>query len=297
MDQPPQKTSPSPEEKSAPTLRTMETDARILSHQEPSSLIETLARESDRIHLSPRHPQSRSILFVGTLIAAVLVIGLIGTSFFLPAFSPLKLFSSPPTPVPAPTRPLAGPIFFPVERSEELIIASHDRNEFFATLRRFTEKTYPPDSITGIKIKLRDGEREAPLTLDDFFKISGIEPPQDLLRITEVLPMFFVTSDASSHAHFGFAVGVKDSDRALGRMISWEDSLFAAFNRFFFKEATPVPFGSFENKTFQNIDWRFLAASQDGDSGIGYTVFSPRNILIFTTSSLGMQAIILRLLL
>ena len=120
-----------------------------------------------------------------------------------------------------------------------------------------------------------------------------MEPPRDLAQISDSPPMIFFTAGALE-SHFGFAVKVKDEDRTLAAMISWEQFLPFAFKPFF-PPNIEFPAVSFENRTFRNIDCRYFSISQEEDKGIGYVIFPAHNLLVIATSAQGMENIITRL--
>jgi hypothetical protein len=63
----------------------------------------------------------------------------------------------------------------------------------------------------------------------------------------------------------------------------------------FFDERTDTIVAPFEDRTYRNIDWRYLKLSQAKDLGIGYGVFPASNVLIFTTGKEGAETTINRL--
>ena len=67
-----------------------------------------------------------------------------------------------------------------------------------------------------------------------------------------------------------------------------------SFTLFFGDEIKPLT-SNFEDRTYRNIDWRYIKLSQEKDVGFGYTVFSAGNILVVTTSKAAMEEAINRL--
>ncbi len=78
-------------------------------------------------------------------------------------------------------------------------------------------------------------------------------------------------------------------------MLSWEPGLLRTFTPFFFDEKVNSVIAPFEDRTYRNIDWRYLKLSQDKDLGIAHAVFPAGNILIITMSKEAMETTINRL--
>ena len=119
--------------------------------------------------------------------------------------------------------------------------------------------------------------------------------------------------------HLGIAVKTRDTARTFRDLLLWESSLavdlLPLFNGLNVKPTDAL----FEDRTYRNIDWRFLRLStietpsvESGttttssdlplaelgpkkDIGLGHAVFPARNIAVVTTSKEAMETVIGRL--
>ena len=92
-----------------------------------------------------------------------------------------------------------------------------------------------------------------------------------------------------------FIVRAKDDDRALFQMLSWEPALPFAFQSFLSTPFTSIN-ASFQDRSYRNIDWRFIPASDTNPSqGVGYGLFRATHLLIIATDEDAMKIIIDRL--
>ena len=77
--------------------------------------------------------------------------------------------------------------------------------------------------------------------------------------------------------------------------IQWEPLLPIAFRPFFFDEKPEGLIAPFQDRSYRNIDWRYIKLSEEEDLGIGYAIFPAKNLLVVATSKETMEIVINRL--
>lgn len=277
--------------------RTMRSDMERLfaklRKEEPPKKIDAAPAASE-IHHPSRNLAWKKILVAGfTLLFAATIIAAVKF------IKPLALF--PPTPPeenreppPHPIAPVLTPSFFAVENSRSRTIAARDRSSFREFLFDSANETEPPGRITRLAAKIQEGGQERFMTLADFFDYLLIDPPTQFLSRTGNEPLLFIYY-AAYGPRAGFAVDTRDFGRTFRDMLSWEPQMLNEF-RLLMLGATSTPVSSFEDRTYRNVDWRYLKFPGAEDQGIGYGIFPARNLLIITTSRESFQAVIDRLL-
>lgn len=286
---PPASTAPAPtREKERPAIRTMKSDVETLFKTTKPSLLDVIGREA----AVPTHTRaSRQIPFSRNFV--ILLIG--GVALALIAGGTAWWFLAPATTSPGKTQKLIPPSpLFATESSRTITADIRDRAAFISLMRDAARETEREGTAARIVLKVKDGGEERFGTLSDIFGLYGIAPPEWFLSEIQSHPMLFFWYGAGG-PRFGFAAEVRDSDRVFSQMLTWESSLFIDARPFLFDETPGAIVTPFEDRTYRNIDWRFLKLSQTEDLGIGYTVFPVGNILIFTTAKGEMETVINRL--
>lgn len=262
-------------------IRTMRTDAEELIKTTHPSLIQTLGRETRPLNPNAHAAKKTPILLIALIIVIVLVLGA-GGFFFLRGVS---LTASPAKNQTGTTLARTPPpsAYFATETSRTISVKKQDRQEFFRLMNDAWHEKEREGTVKRIVLKVQDGPNERFATLTDFFELWRIAPPQTLLDLADQNLMLFMYSGASGN-RLGIAVKTRDQERMFAAMLRWEPSLLAQITPLFFDERTDTIVAPFEDRTYRNIDWRYLKLSQEKDVGIGYGVFSASNIFLFTTS-------------
>lgn len=184
--------------------------------------------------------------------------------------------------------------FFAAETSRTISIKNGDRQQFALLMQDSINEREREGTIKKILIKLQDGSGERFAGAGDFFDLLRIKPPQNLSGFLDEPLMAFIYYGTDG-GRVGFAVKIRERDRVLSEMIAWEPSLILDFEPMFFGETPGQILSLFEDRSYRNIDWRFIKLSQQKDFGLAYAVFPARNILMVTTGKDGMESVINRL--
>lgn len=293
---PPEQTSRQKQDGATPpapkiAIRTMRTDAEELIKTTKPSLIQTLGRDTRPLNLNARPAKKLPIRLVAIIALIVLAIGG-GAFFFLRGAS---LVSTPAkTPAQTLTRTSPPPAYFATETSRTISVKRSDRGEFSRLMNDTWHEKEREGTVKRIIIKVQDGPNERFATLTDFFELWRIVPPQDLLDLADQNLMVLMYAGAAGN-RLGLAVRARDPERMFAAMLRWEPSLLAQITPLFFDERTDTIVAPFEDRTYRNIDWRYLKLSQSKDLGIGYGVFPAGNIFLFTTGKETIETAINRL--
>lgn len=278
----PQTTRPEIDRK--PAIRTMKSDIEEMFKTTKPSLIKIVGQEVSRAEVRQEKKEQKKYLAIVALGVAMLAI-LAGASYY---FLPQE--QEPATPVRvAPPAP-----FFATEASRTISVRVQDRTQFIRLLADSMQEREREGIIKRVILKIQDGSQERFAIFSDFFGLWRIAPPQDLLPQVEPPLMTFIYYGGDG-ARLGLAVKVRDLDRALAGMLQWESSLLRDVQPLFFDEKPETVLSSFEDRTYRNIDWRYLKLSRGKDFGIGYAVFPARSLLVITTSKEAMETAINRL--
>jgi len=270
----------------------MKTDAEELIKTTKPSLIQTLGRETRPLNPNARPAKKLPVRAVAILAIVILLLGGGGFLFF-------RAVSSTQAPVKNKTgttlaRVTPPPAYFATETSRTISVKKQDRQEFARLMNDAWHEKEREGTVKRIIIKVQDGPNERFATLTDFFDLWRVAPPQELLDLADQNLMTFIYTGASGN-RVGFAIRARDTERMFAAMLRWEPSLLAQITSLFFDERTDTIVAPFEDRTYRNIDWRYLKLSQDKDLGIGYGVFPVGNVFLFTTSKESAETAINRL--
>lgn len=264
-------------------IRTMKTDAEeFLKTTKPSlaAMIGTDPQPTLRGVVFPNQPKRKfPIRALAIILGLIILIGG-GT---LVSVRLLSFTSSPTRTPPGITRIAPPPPYFATETSRTITIKRSDRQEFFRLMNDAWHEKERQGTVKRIVIKVQDGPNERFATMQDFFDLWRIAPPQELLDQADPNLMVFLYYEASGN-RLGLAVRARDSERMFAAMFRWEPSLLAQITPLFFDERTETIVAPFEDRTYRNIDWRYLKLSQAKDLGIGYGIFSVGNVFLLITS-------------
>jgi len=284
--------SGSPAEKPRIAIRTMKTDAEELIKTTKPSLIQTLGREQRPFTPTVGAARKLPIRLIAVIIVIVLALG--GGALLL--MRGVSLVSTPAKNQTGAvlTRAAPPPAYFATETSRTISVKKKDRGEFLRLMNDAWHEKEREGTVKRILIKVQDGPNERFATLTDFFELWRIAPPQELLDLADRNLMVFMYAGAGGN-RLGLAVRARDTERMFAAMLRWEPSLLAQITSLFFDERADTIVVPFEDRTYRNIDWRYLKLSQNKDLGIGYAVFPAGNMFLFTTSKESMETSVNRL--
>ena len=286
----PNKQPPPPSEKSAErkvNIRTMKSDIDTLLKTTNPSLINMLSQEARRE--TPRRPgpkfsDYKNLILIGAVSLFLASAGL--ASFWI--------FSSPSPAEDTPQKLIPAMPLFAIESSRTIEVKVLDRVQFINLVADSRREFERAGTIKRIIVKVTDGPQERFATVSDFFNFYRINVPQNALAELTGEPMFFFYYKEDG-AHLGLAVRAKNEDRALRAALFWEDTMRTDLYPLLFTDKSVPENVIFEDRTYKNIDWRFLKLFPEEDLGLAYTVFPAGTVFVFTTGKESMEAVINRL--
>ncbi|MDP3710191.1 MAG: hypothetical protein Q8R29_00515 [bacterium] len=181
------------------------------------------------------------------------------------------------------------------EVSRTITVKHQDRLQLF----RLLEDSMRESELFGttkrivVKIQMPDGQ-ERFATFTDFVDFYRLSPPKNLAQFLEGPLMIFIYYGQNG-SRLGLATKTSDVDRTALSMFSWEPAVALDFRQLFFGAQFGEITEGFEDRTYRNIDWRFIKSARTENLGVGYTIFPARNILVITTSKEAMEKAIDRL--
>ena len=277
----------------SPAIRTMKTDVDELFKTSRPSLGAMISTSQENIAMADEGRPSKLPVILTVVLLGIAILG--GGAFFVNKFlSPSALSGQKTSATPAVQKIPAPAPLFATETSRTITVKMTDRAGFVRLMADSMQEKEREGTMKRMVIKVQDGPQERFATLADFFDLWRILPPASLASQFNGPAMFFISYEKNG-ARLGFAARTSAPDRTLGDMLSWESGLFSAFAPLFFDEKPAATLAPFEDRTYRNIDWRFMKLSQSQDLGIGYTIFPVGNVLVFTTSKSAMETVINRL--
>lgn len=279
---------PSPGDERKPSVRTMKSDVEELFKTTKPSLIQLVEQEVSGKKFERAEEKRRSGEKYYYLIAGAAIFAFLGIGAYL--------FFFQRRPPPAEEIKLVPPApFFATETSRTISAKTDNRGQFLRLVEDSMREQERDGTIKRLLIKLQDRPAERFASLGDFLNFYRINAPQKLLERLDDKVMFFIYNSGKGN-RIGFAARIRDPDRTWRDFIAWENSLLSDLQPLFFDERPEVIVAPFEDRTYRNIDWRFLKLSQKKDLGIGYTIFPAGNILLLTFGKEAMETAISRLL-
>jgi len=272
----------------------MRTDVDEFFKTAKPSLGSMITQSQAMAALEERRPSRMPAIIIFSVIGIVV---LAGGAFFLNQFLSASPRGTSNTGGPASTsaQKLALPApFFATETSRTITANIGDRPGFARLMADSMQEKERDGTIKRIVIKVKDGPQERFATMSDFFDLWRISPPQSLTDRIDGPPMTFIYYGTSG-SRLGFTARTRVPDRTLADMLAWEPGLLSAFTPLFFDEKISSVIAPFEDRTYRNIDWRYLKLSQEKDLGIAHTIFPAGNFLVVTTSKEAMETAINRL--
>lgn len=281
--------APPPAGARRPAIRTMRSDAEELFKTTKPSLLQMIGTQQ-RPAAAPQGKPSRAPLAL--VFGIVLLAGIGGGAYFL--ISRMSARTGGATPAPSVAVRAVPPPYFATEASRTITVKKQDRAEFLRLMEDSWREEEREATVKRLIVMLQDGPQEYPATLGDFFEMWRITPPAALTaRLDQNLMVFLYQGKTGNR--LGLAVRTREPERTFADMLSWEPALLAGLSQFFFDERSDTVVAPFEDRTYRNIDWRYLKLSQERDLGIGYAVFPVGNIFVLTVGKEGMETAINRL--
>lgn len=295
-------------EKRKPMIRTMQSDIREYVKGDKkkflSMISEAVDKEPGRFSGEARGPvvfqkSKKSLIFIAIGVLAAVLGGLFTAGYFgylnsIPYLSEIaKLLPLPASQTgggSAVTSPV--PSFIHSESSGKITIRE-DGSDFGQKLREHSLKGNLKNGVNAVEIIIASNTPRT-ASLQDFFKISGAKPSENLLFISVDKVQSFIYR-VPDRINAGFIFEITDTNRALAEMIQWEPRLYSELKPIFMeREVSSVPFG-FEDKIYKNIPYRFSQTYSDQDFGLGYFIFPAKKYAVVTTSEEAIKSIINRL--
>lgn len=270
-----------------PAIRTMKSDIERLFKTAPPSVAQMIGKIGPATTAARRQTKIVGIyLWLGIMIVMFLGIG--GTAYYF------RTLLFPPSAITEIKKALPPAPFFATESSRTIVIAQTDRQQFIKLMEDAMKEGERDGTLARVLIKFTDTPDERFANINDFFGFYHITPPENFLKRLESPFMTYVLT-TSEGTRLGLGVHTKDTNRTLRDMLDWEPKMLESLRPLFFnKQLVPLT-PLFEDRSYRNIDWRYLKLSADTDIGIAYTVFPAENVLVITTSKGLMETVINRL--
>lgn len=279
-------------EQPAPGIRTMQSDITEYVKREKPSLIQILTKQAE---CKPEEPadneRKRSLTIPPMVLAGTVVLVLMSIA----GFGMYWYFSQPATEPSSPeTQSLAVPQpLITVEKTETHVIA-----ESAAGLRQILNTTSQNREQLGslMRLVLEKKNNAGVLSLfttEEIFNILGVLPPAQITDSLTDKP-FIAVYFSNEGPRTIFAAESRGLDRTFTGMLNWESAIQRDWETFFLGKPFTPRIAPFMDKTFSNLDYRFMEF--EPGFGIGYFVFPPKNILVIATSEETIHTAISRLL-
>jgi len=279
-----------------PAIRTMKSDlAEFLKSGKPS-LAQMIAGSQEPLLMNPRDAKLVGGRGAILAISALVILGAIGVGMAYLSRTPSGGRKTPQQEAPDRTlqRLTPPPAYFATETSRTITVKKQDRAEFLRLMQDAWREKEREGTVKRLAIRIEDGPYQRFATPEDFFEMWRIALPSQLARRLNSNLMVFIHSGASGN-RLGLAVASRDPERTFADVLGWESSILASVTPLFFDERPENITEKFEDRTWRNIDWRYLKLSGEKDLGLGYAVFPAGNVLLLATSKETMETAINRL--
>jgi len=276
-----------------PSIRTMHADIEeLLKTTKPT--LGQMIQESR--HGAPPFAEGGRKRFPFLLIILLLIVlgGGGAAWFFVPRFI------AAPAPLPAAPGPTQTPLAVPrapLFATEAAVVITLDTTEHIRALETLETTLLTrgrEGTVERITIRLREPTGEHFANLLDFLTLYRINPPVALRGHLHAPLTLFVLHTAEGN-ELGLAAQVIDPERVLRDFLLWEPSLGNYLTPLFLRETLTPATPLFEDRTYRNIDWRYLRLSAQKDIGVAYGIFPAGNVLLITTGKASMETAINRL--
>ncbi|MDP3778493.1 MAG: hypothetical protein Q8R30_00395 [bacterium] len=283
--EPPQKPIEPIERMSA--IRTMRSDVERLFKTAPPTVAQMIGKPGPGTATLKKHARIASAYLVLGIFVILAIGGGAGVYYFRAALFPAPQVTEIPkaiTPNP----------YFATETSRTVEIRLTDRQQFINVMNDSMKEFERDGVMKRILIKFSDSPSLRYISLSEFLDFYHIiSPPNFLKRLGSDLMIFVYTQ--SGGTRLGLAARTTDTSRTMRDLLDWEPGMINDLRPLFFGQQLSPLTTVFEDRSYRNIDWRFLKLSQETDIGIAYTVFPAGNIMIIATSKEEMETIINRL--
>lgn len=262
--------------------------AEFLRTQRPS-LVSIIAREAERsaaVGQPLRERRRRSILLI-----ALTGAGVIATAGIVILYLVTRTPGTS-SELPREAAPPQAPLHFEATITRTIPKSRSALREALAALAR---EPGAEGTITRWVISIREGGTTRPLGAHDVFDtMGGAEPggfPSSLSA-----PIQFFSAWRPSGPRLGIIGGAANPARALAALYAGEASLLRDLEILFVGRAPGLRLDPFRDKTYRNVDFRYLELNSGEDLGIGYLVFPSKRLAVITTSEGALRQVIGRLL-
>lgn len=267
-------------ERRDPVIRTMRSDISEFLKTGQPSLVSLLARqaqmdESLREGRVPRRWLNRT----SATVVSILLIGGIAAYYFT------SVTPTGPLPAPPPAEGSTPAIFY--DATVELAVG-RTRRELIDLLRAAGQGAGTTNAFRRLAIGIRSaGGTALPISLREFFELAGTNPPTDLTSNHERPPQFFIHLQApnprAAGSRFGILIFPRNPARVIAALHAAEASLQRDLEPLFLGTPAPFSLAPFEDRTWRNIGYRYLALEENAQ-GIGYLHFPAKRIIVIATS-------------
>lgn len=273
--------------KKEPGIRTMKTDiAEYLQEKKPSLLsILTQEMKPEESAQKPGYKLKTKrawLPLIGALAAVILLAG--GGYWVVTRFGAGTQGSgesiAPPKPV------------FASEKTKPVL--TRDANDLLRNLQVLGEELERDGLVTKLDMRFRDGGSTVPFVPETFLNAIGANPPAEFYANHTSAFHPFLYSDRGVPRFVALFVS-RNGARSLQQMLSWEPTIQRDWEPLFLGRLPESAVGVFTDKSYRNINYRFLSLSRSEDFGVGYFLFGVKNYLVITTSETAIEAVISRL--
>lgn len=183
----------------------------------------------------------------------------------------------------------------PIFASEKTkTILARGNTDLLRNLQALGEENERDGVVTKLDMRILEAEGAILFTPETFFKAIGAKPPTEFYsNHTSALHAFLYSDRGASR--FGALFISRNGARSLAEMLMWEPTIQRDLEPFFLGQLPESAVGVFLDKSYRNINYRFLSLSRSEDLGIGYFLFDVKKYLVITTSEKAMEVIINRL--
>ena len=279
--------APEPRPKREPAIHTMRSDVseflKTSKASQLSILIEEVKKERPPTEPARNRTRQLKIALLIFLVAAALAGGLSLYFFWIGS-------NAPPPPIRESTP--RGFIVFDV--TQEITLAPTP-GEFRKVLLEARHSPEPVGSFRRLVIRSQNpAGASVVIGMAESLRRLEVRAPAGFLGSVTSAPQFF-TYQGALGPRFGILAEVASQARAWEALLGWEPSLQNDLEPFFLGEEVALSFQPFEDKTYRNIDFRYLALDPAQSRGIGYLYFPARHLIIIATSDETIRKIIDRL--
>ncbi|MDO8600569.1 MAG: hypothetical protein Q7R73_03040 [bacterium] len=181
---------------------------------------------------------------------------------------------------------------FAAEKTKTVLARSN--TDLIRNLQALGEDNERDGIVTKLDMRILEAEGAILFIPETFFKAIGAKPPPEFYtNHTSALHPFLYSDNGATR--FGALFLSKDGARSLQQMLAWEPTIQRDLEPFFLGQLPESAIGVFVDKSYRNINYRFLSLSRSEDLGVGYFLFNVKKYLVITTSEKAMEVIINRL--